>query len=1019
MKSIEIASSIAKLNNAKTIDGGISVIAEEIHLSGDMSTNAYDEAGPVSLEGDLKLSGNTKINTDALKIDSNIEFKGNIDADNTDNNRTLDATAGTGKIDFQGDIGLSEALKSINVNSGTTNIKNVKTRDGGIYVTSSSINLDGYILTNALEDAGSVNFDGSVTLFNNSSINTDATNEDANVIFSNVVNADDSENKRTLDVATGTGIADFQGDIGISEALESLNISSKTTNLKNVKTREGGINIISASINLDGNISTDDYENAGNVIFDGDVNLADNIEIDTDAETNDANIVFTNEVNSDSAKNERKLEIESGTGNVNFQKDIGSTQAINKLEIKTANETNLKKITTRSGGINIVSNKINLEGDLSSNSFETAGDIKLEGAVNLKSNVTIDSDADIIDANISIIESINADEAANERKLLIHAGDGNADLQQSVVGSSQALKSLEIISSVAKIGNLKTRNEGLDIKANTVDLSGNISTDDQEEAGEINIEGSVILSGNTTINSDATETDANVIFTDVINADSAINERKLIISSGTGNIDFTKDIGTIEALNEVNVISADTTNVQNVETGNEGLFIVSQNINLNGNISTNTNERAGEVNLNGSVNLKSNVTINTDAELNDADVTIKHNIDADDAGNERMLIIHAGLGNVDLQSAQIGEAQALKSIEIVSATSKIANLKTLDGGVSIKSESIDLDGNISTNAFESAGNVNFDGAVILSDDTIIDTNATKADANVIFTKNINGNSELEISTDTGIIDFQNDISVKKLDIKSAATTNFQNINTGSGGINVMSDNINISGNLSSNKSETAGDIKLEGAVNLKANIIIDSDAASADANVIIVNSIDADNADSNRRLKIEAGTAIVDLQESNIGSKQALESIDIESSIAKIDNVKTRDSGISVVADEIHISGDISTESQDIAGDVSFEGDVKLVGNTTINTDASTTDSNVDFKGSIDADNSENERTLVIKTGAGHVNFQNDIGSTQALKTVSINSGSTNIKNVKTLDGGISVDSSSINIAGDIFTNIK
>ena len=45
-----------------------------------------------------------------------------------------------------------------------------------------------------------------------------------------------------LQVSAGTGNVDFQADVGTTQALESLTvISSTTTDLQNVDTRDGGI----------------------------------------------------------------------------------------------------------------------------------------------------------------------------------------------------------------------------------------------------------------------------------------------------------------------------------------------------------------------------------------------------------------------------------------------------------------------------------------------------------------------------------------------------------------------------------------------------------------------------------------------------------------------------------------------------------------------------------------------------------------------------------------------------------
>ena len=128
---------------------------------------------------------------------------GTVDADANTNNQSLSVTAGTGAVDFRDDIGVTKALESlIVVSSGSTDVQNVTTRDGGISITGTTINLDGATLRTDDEsgtagNAGNVSLSGAVMLNTNVLILTDvATGTDGDITLTGSV---DGNQTLTLD----------------------------------------------------------------------------------------------------------------------------------------------------------------------------------------------------------------------------------------------------------------------------------------------------------------------------------------------------------------------------------------------------------------------------------------------------------------------------------------------------------------------------------------------------------------------------------------------------------------------------------------------------------------------------------------------------------------------------------------------------------------------------------------------------------------------------------------------------
>ena len=341
---------------------------------------------------------------------------------------------------MQGDVGATHAVESLTVTSSTTtDLQNVTTRDGGLAVTATTINLNGATLRTDDEEgtsgnAGSVTLTGNVVLTTSVSILTDVSITDGNVTVTGTVNSNAAANNNGLSVTAGDGNVDFQNDIGTGAgmALESLIVvSSGSTDVQNVTTRDGGISISGTTINLEGaTLLTDDENgtgNAGSILLDGNVELRTSVSFLTDVSATDGNVTVTGTVDADANTNNQSLSVTAGTGAVDFRDDIGVTKALESLIVVSSGSTDVQNVTTRDGGISITGTTINLDGatlrtDDESGTAGNAGNVSLSGAVMLNTNVLILTDvATGTDGDITLTGSVDG----NQTLTLDPGADGN------------------------------------------------------------------------------------------------------------------------------------------------------------------------------------------------------------------------------------------------------------------------------------------------------------------------------------------------------------------------------------------------------------------------------------------------------------------------------------------------------------------------------------------------------------------------------------------------------------------
>ncbi|MFN6461157.1 MAG: CHAT domain-containing protein [Nostoc sp. DedVER02] len=266
------------------------------------------------------------------------------------------------------------------------------------------------------------------------------------------------------------------------------------------------------------------------------------------------------------------------------------------------------------------------------------------GAINLTSkNGTIGVKNEITSGQVAVYapnaptgNTVTLRAAGNINTGAIHAGgtnsSGNIDAQTT--GGSINISNLTT-SSTSGNGGFVTLKAISDIITGSIDANstngtggaialtapnrittGNLTT----KGNDINLNGKVILGSDVTF-STGSNSPGNINFTDTVNGDNS-GYNDLILTAGTGNINFGGIIGGITPLTSLTITSAANTNVSGNITTNSNISITSP-LNLNNDAIFNAGS-GNAIALNGTVNGSHNLKLTTGAGV--GDVVLKGDI---------------------------------------------------------------------------------------------------------------------------------------------------------------------------------------------------------------------------------------------------------------------------------------------------------------------------------------------------------------------------------------------------------
>jgi Dockerin type I domain len=313
------------------------------------------------------------------------------------------------------------------------------------------------------------------------------------------------------------------------------------------------------------------------------------------------------------------LTVNAGAGNITF------TGTVNGGFTLVANSTGTTTFTAAVGvGVNLASVTTNPGGTTAIN----GGAVRTTGAQTYNDNVTLGANTTLTASSVTFAGTVNADNAVtNDRTLTVNAAGGTVTFGGNV-GSTQALADL-------------------DVTATTINL--NTATIQVEDQGgnTVTFTGAVVLGANVTVDTDGA-TDNNVTFTGTINADNAAaNDLTLTVTAGTGTVTFGGNVGTTQALADLDVTAA--------------------TINLNATTYQvdDSNAAAQTITLNGSVLLGANVAIDGDRAAGvDNSVSLTGSVNADAEANNRTLQMTAGPVTID---AAVGQVQKLFTLTVTAS----------------------------------------------------------------------------------------------------------------------------------------------------------------------------------------------------------------------------------------------------------------------------------------------------------------------------------------------------------------
>jgi hypothetical protein len=357
---------------------------------------------------------------------------------------------------------------------------------------------------------------------------------------------------------------------------------------------------------------------ADKVRFNGPVELESDVRIDTSDAGGDAGaeIRFTFHAPIDSQSGESNdLTLTAGTdGIVNFNGDIGTTAAPGQLTVTDAqgvvfggellpDEAPLTTVRLDgdpsnpdawglnlgsdapigAGGILLNAGRT-LAGDPLTLTLTTTGDaVRFNGAVELQSDVVMDTRAGGPDAGAEIRFTVNApiDSQTGERNdLVLTAGAGHVEFNTDI-GAQQALDRLEItradggvvFGAAAPLGDrgpvqIVNADGGIDVGSHAVIADGIVLNAGVVDGvsqwivlntigGDVRLNGPLTLASHVAISTGETA-GGDILFTDDTPVDSAPGERNdLVLTAGWGSVGFNADVGAQEPLHWLEVTQAD------------------------------------------------------------------------------------------------------------------------------------------------------------------------------------------------------------------------------------------------------------------------------------------------------------------------------------------------------------------------------------------------------------------------------------------------------------------------------
>ncbi|MGV3757523.1 MAG: beta strand repeat-containing protein, partial [Verrucomicrobiota bacterium] len=730
----------------------------------------------------------------------------------------------------------------------------------------------------------------------------------------------------TAGVPGGTALG---GDF-VSTASGVIATTGGAVNINAANVTVGGVITTAGAIDIQGNTSLTltagiDSNNA-NIRFRNNVTVGGNISISSGSGA--GNIVFNGNLNDDAGN--RTLNIDAGTGTVTFQ-NIGNSDALGTVAVNSSSGITFAGTTyttptqsyTAGGGTFAL----------------TAGAATTFTATSLtlaNGGMTLSDGSDLVISSTGGTISISSIQGTSDEDVNINAGTGTVSL--GAVGNGTGINQVSVT-------------------ANVITLNGAIVTSNGDNAGDVTMTGAVTLGGAASINT--ADGNASILFTSTVDDDAAGgSNNSLSVNSGTGNVTFTGQVGSILAPGSLTVANANNVNFNNTVVVSGALTQTTGT----GPTTFNNTVSAGSVNITTTtdINVMSSLTATGGGNIRFAADSIDlfntvsgtGTITFTDFNNDATIGVDGGVGTLQITNGELNFlADGFSRIIFGSAT---LNAAIDTGGAYNWLDSVEF------NAGGAAGTV-----LVLN---AIDTSTTA------------GNS---VTINSG-----------------SATRLGANITT-SGGSITISGRLNIDG--ARTLDTTDGNIVPAAAVTIN-NAIESFNGANTDTLFI-----DADLGAANGG----ADDAAVTLG-GTYGASTTLGTLQIEGDTVSLNNVRVDNNPINITASTvINLGGTSYTTTT--AGAINFTGAVELTASAGTIAVATAGGANITFSSVIEDTSSNN--TLSLTAGAGNVNLQGNAGSTRNLAGLTVVSAAVaNLEDV-TVTGNIAVTAGTINLNDNVYTS--
>ena len=443
------------------VGGSVNPISISATTAINLNANITSTGQPISFTGPVVLGANVVI--DANNADISFASTSSINsASSTPFDLTVDA--GTDSVMFGNSLGATNPLDSVLV-TGTT----------GITLTGSIISASGVTLT------------GPLTLAKNAVVSATT----GNISFSDTIDSDLNVPPRTLSVTASAGTVTFSGDVGTTNKVGAISVTS------------------SGDINLNGDVTT--TTNAA-ISISGPVELTNDVTIST---TGGA-LTVAGAINSSVGKN---LTIITGKGASRLA-NIGDVNPVGVISVSSAKIVSTGTVIATDGA-----------------------DITLSGAITLNTGLTINSDGTLADGNVTLNSSVDSN-TPGAKNLTILSDTGDVTVN-ATLGASRVLGAFTVtssdtttVNSVVKAATIAVSADSAITFSNTASVKGATTLTATATGATVTVSGK--FTGAVTVVGETVAKDTILAATN--NANFSL--------TGTGNLNLDPTIGTLSRLDK-------------------------------------------------------------------------------------------------------------------------------------------------------------------------------------------------------------------------------------------------------------------------------------------------------------------------------------------------------------------------------------------------------------------------------------------------------------------------------------